>query len=331
MEALVLDEITSQPSTHPRRGAITETGLYQPDFAVTNEPETSPRGAAPATARVAAEPATEPTPARVATLEMFARSQATPVDDSAYDGVDDTVDESVSIHGIAEIGPSEAHAPGPGHTPGPGHAPGPGHTPRPGHTQGTAPGQMQGSPHGQRISGRPSAPAGAPSGKRQAMTVIAGQGLDLAERFNVLFADSLPGWRAELAEPVGPSTSGGDQAQQAISLISADGQERIAVGRVDPARRTVAVRSLDIVRVMYERRFGRSLPLGNVPYERFMEQLGHFFAPISYAVTREMLPPVESIAPSEPERRMGVVTYALMALVVAVVALLIYAVVAFRM
>lgn len=169
----------------------------------------------------------------------------------------------------------------------------------------------------------PEAPSDAAERRpRPAMTMIAGEGFAISERFNLAFLDAFPGWTAELTAPVGPSTGGGELAQQSITLVSPQGQ-RVAVGRVDPGRRTVTVRGHDVVRVMFTRRFEASLPLAADAYERFLERLGRFFTPLGFAIARETLAPIDSLAPPAPTRPRTLVY------LVALTAVLVLAVVAF--
>ena len=123
----------------------------------------------------------------------------------------------------------------------------------------------------------PGRPAGAPGGKAQAMTMMAGVGLGMSAAFNAGFANPFPGWRAELAEPIGPSTGGGKQSIQPITLIAPTG-EKLAVGKVDPVRRYAQVRDFQLVSRMHQERFGRPLAMAMHDYNRWIESVRSFFS-----------------------------------------------------
>ena len=108
------------------------------------------------------------------------------------------------------------------------------------------------------------------------MTMMAGAGLQMAEAFNTTFPNPFPGWRAELAEPAGPSTGGGAQAAQPISIVAQNG-DRLAVGRVEPVRRYVTLRTYDFVAAMHQQRFGRQLPVTFADYQRFISMVSTMF------------------------------------------------------
>lgn len=118
------------------------------------------------------------------------------------------------------------------------------------------------------------------------MTMMAGTALGVSEAFNAGFARAFPGWRAELSEPVGPSTGGGKQALQPISIESQAG-ERLAIGRVDPVRRSVALRSYQAVSTVHSQRYGRSLPVSAEDYSKFINQISTFFRAMQFGVTEE--------------------------------------------
>lgn len=123
-------------------------------------------------------------------------------------------------------------------------------------------------------------------GKAQAMTMMAGTALGMSEAFNAGFRSPFPGWRAELSEPVGPSTGGGKQALQPISIESHAG-ERLAIGRVDPVRRSAALRSYTVVSNLHSQRYSRPIPVSAADYDRFIAQISTFFRAMQFGVTEE--------------------------------------------
>jgi hypothetical protein len=118
------------------------------------------------------------------------------------------------------------------------------------------------------------------------MTLMAGMALDMSTVFNAGFGRPFPGWRAELAEPVGPSTGGGKQSLQPITLIAPSG-ERLAVGKVDPVHRYAQVRDYQLVARMHQERFGRPLALALHDYNRWIEAVRSFFASSGLATSYE--------------------------------------------
>jgi hypothetical protein len=158
---------------------------------------------------------------------------------------------------------------------------------------------------------RPAA-ASAPKGRRQrgmahAMTMMAGTALGVSEAFNAGFARPFPGWRAEVAEPMGPSTGGGRQALQPITIESQAG-ERLAVGRVDPVRRAVVLRTYNVVSTLHGRRYGRAFPVGADDYKKFITQITTFFRAMQFGITDERYvseaPPAPNSAPGDGQARL---------------------------
>ena len=135
------------------------------------------------------------------------------------------------------------------------------------------------------------------AGKRKApppMTAVAGEAFTLTRAFNAAFARPFPGWQAELAAPVGPSTGGGAQALQHIALIAPSG-ERIAIGSVDPARHTATLRSHAMVDQLHRRRFRAPLPVAQPEFKRFQDMVSRLLAGASFAVT------VATVVAPEPQ------------------------------
>jgi hypothetical protein len=134
-------------------------------------------------------------------------------------------------------------------------------------------------------AGGPQGPAG-PSQKQQVMTQMAGAAMNMSEIVKSSFQRAVPGWSAELSEPVGPSTGGGELAQQPVSLVAQSG-ERLAVGRVDSARKTATIRSYDVVSAMCQQRYGRPFNVPPQDYQRFVDTIGRLFGSFGLQVTHE--------------------------------------------
>lgn len=118
------------------------------------------------------------------------------------------------------------------------------------------------------------------------MTMKAGAGLKVSETYNAAFSTPFPGWRAELVEPVGPSTAGGKQALQPLTLISTRG-DRLAIGRLDAVRRQVTLRGHDVLSRMHSERFGQPFAVGARDYQQYLDKVGTFFVTSGYAVSFE--------------------------------------------
>ena len=130
-----------------------------------------------------------------------------------------------------------------------------------------------------------------------------------------------PGWIAELAEPMGPSTGGGKQALQSITVISGAG-ERLTIGRVDQVRRSVMLRSYHAVSSMHSQRYDRPLPVSKEDYDRFLETIGPFFKAMQFGITEERyVPPPMAVTGEDSGRNM---LFAIFVLAAIVFALLIY-------
>lgn len=118
------------------------------------------------------------------------------------------------------------------------------------------------------------------------MTQMAGAALNMSQIFGASFQRAVPGWSAQLSEPIGPSTGGGELAQQPISLVAPSG-ERLAVGRVDAARKTATIRSHDVVSAMCQQRYGRPFNVPVADYQRFVETMSRLFSSFGLQVSHE--------------------------------------------
>ena len=173
-------------------------------------------------------------------------------------------------------------------------------------------------------------PATAPRGRdrSEVMTQMAGAAMNMSEVFGASFKRAVPGWSAELAEPVGPSTGGGELVQQPISLVAQSG-ERLAIGRVDASKRTASIRSYDVVAAMCQQRFGRPFTVAAADYQRFVDTMSRLFGSFGLSVSHETMynnPSSRGLAAPPPqESSRGI--YLLLVLAAAVVALLVAAVV----
>jgi hypothetical protein len=139
-----------------------------------------------------------------------------------------------------------------------------------------------------------------PPARRPMVTQLAGKAMDMAEMFDTVLSSPFPGWRAEAAAPVGPSTGGGLQARQHLSLISPDGG-RIAIGSVDWPQNKASLRSHAVVNAVHLQRFGRSLPIMATDYQAFIDRLVLFLKGVNVSVQLDhSIPQGGSVHPPAP-------------------------------
>ncbi|MEM1028935.1 MAG: hypothetical protein AAGN82_01225 [Myxococcota bacterium] len=135
---------------------------------------------------------------------------------------------------------------------------------------------------------------------QHALTAVANEAFTLVRAFEVAFAQPFPGWRAELREPMGPSTGGGKQALQAISIVDQMGH-RLAVGSIDSAKRTATLRSYALVAARHEARFDGDPFLVREPdYQRFLDGVSNLMSSMSFSVRVETMAPTPNVASMAP-------------------------------
>jgi hypothetical protein len=108
-------------------------------------------------------------------------------------------------------------------------------------------------------------------------TEFAHQGVLIADLLRETFAHRRYGparYRLHIEEPAGPSTGGGRQARQPLSLVSRkEPVPAIVCGWVDVAQKEAQVRSYGVVAQRYESRHGYPPKLSQEEYERFIDKL----------------------------------------------------------
>lgn len=140
------------------------------------------------------------------------------------------------------------------------------------------------------MGARAAAPPAGGDTRKNVMTMMAGTAMGVSAAFNGGFKRPFAGWSAELAEPVGPSTGGGKQALQPITIISGAG-ERLTIGRVDPVRRAVTLRSYTTVSGMHGQRYNRAFPVSQADWDKFINTVTVFFKAMDFGVTEERYVP----------------------------------------
>jgi len=172
-------------------------------------------------------------------------------------------------------------------------------------------------PHQQSAASAPAQPRPRPAANH-ALTAVANEAFTMVKAFEVAFGQPFPGWRAELREPVGPSTGGGKQALQAISIVDQQGH-RLAIGSVDSSTRMATLRSHALVAAMHEARFdGDPFLVREADYKTFIDRVSNLLGSMSIRVKLETMAPTPKRRAPEPSRGLGMVWFVAVALAIAV-------------
>ncbi len=119
-------------------------------------------------------------------------------------------------------------------------------------------------------------------------TMFAQQALDLAQLFALAFADHVASgktlYKVEMSTPEGPSTGGGVQGVQHLTLAPKGGGPAIVIGATNRPGQKTELRSYALLRQIQERR-GASLALEAEAYAALMGRLSNFFESQGMAVT----------------------------------------------
>jgi hypothetical protein len=137
-------------------------------------------------------------------------------------------------------------------------------------------------------------------------TEFASRAIDVAKLF-ALFVTSTPTVAidgktigVDLTTPHGPSTGGGAQSLQHITLVQQD--RFFVIGSLDPVRHTIEFRSLNYAASLYQQRYKEPLPLGKDMYDALLQRVNKFASSQQFALTvkdvEEAKPVAPSVAPS---------------------------------
>jgi hypothetical protein len=126
-------------------------------------------------------------------------------------------------------------------------------------------------------------------------TIFASQALGLAAMFQALTSKhrlgGSPAYLPQLAAPDGPSTAGGKQALQHVSLIPEGGGDTIVIGNANTVEKRAELRSYRHVGHTYSQRWrGAQLPFDPDSYDELLKQIQAFFSSQSFTVTVLDLP-----------------------------------------
>jgi hypothetical protein len=104
--------------------------------------------------------------------------------------------------------------------------------------------------------------------------------LSLADYFKAIMGNQrVSGYKVVLAAPDGPSTGGGKQALQHISLIPDAGGATITAGSANQVEKIAELRTYDHLSQLHAQRFrGKKLPLDRIAYNELLKRMQQFFA-----------------------------------------------------
>jgi hypothetical protein len=111
-------------------------------------------------------------------------------------------------------------------------------------------------------------------------TQFAMRALSLADYFKSVVGQQRVGrYKAVLAAPDGPSTGGGKQAIQHISLIPDAGGATITAGSANQVEQRAELRTWEHLAQLHAQRFkGKRIPLDRIAYNELLKTMQKFFA-----------------------------------------------------
>lgn len=116
---------------------------------------------------------------------------------------------------------------------------------------------------------------------RAKYTAVAARALSLVELFDARFKNGLPGpvaFKVELSAPDGPSTGGGKQALQHVTLVPQGGGPSIVIGSADSSKEIAEFRTFEHLAALYAQRFkGAPIPIEAARYQELAHALANFF------------------------------------------------------
>jgi len=152
--------------------------------------------------------------------------------------------------------------------------------------------------------GTPSAPGPVPiavAARGPIYTATAAQGFDSASLINAALANKVVGKqtprRVLVADPSGPSTSGGKHARQTITLVPVSGQGgTVMCGWLDVAKKTAGLRDYRAVNDQFRGRYGQALDITPEEYLGILRELEGLMKTIGVAASHEVTEPMKQAA-----------------------------------
>jgi translation initiation factor IF-2 len=136
-------------------------------------------------------------------------------------------------------------------------------------------------------------------------TMVAGQAVSLAELFkyiigksHVIEADGTT-YTPQMSAPEGPSTAGGKQALQHVTLVPANGSSTLVIGTAHLVDKHAELRSYGHVAAVFRQRFkGAPFSVPEGQYDKLIQQARSFFTERGFQVKVTEAP----AAPTEARR-----------------------------
>jgi hypothetical protein len=133
-------------------------------------------------------------------------------------------------------------------------------------------------------------------------TMVAGQAISLAELFKYMVGktrlDGPPTYAPEMSAPDGPSTAGGKQSLQHITLVPEGTGGTLVIGAASLVEKTCELRSWAHVSEIFQQRFkGATFAVAADKYDALLEQIRSFFSERGFRVTMADMPVSRTVPP----------------------------------
>lgn len=133
-------------------------------------------------------------------------------------------------------------------------------------------------------------------------TEFAMAAVDFAGLFNSYFEPvEVAGYRVKLTAPEGPSTGGGVQARQHITLVDEAGGRTIVMGGCNSNEKKAELRVYDHVAKRFAERYdGLSFPVQRGQFDDLRQKLAQFFQGQGYSVASAQAPATPAATTAKP-------------------------------
>ncbi len=133
-------------------------------------------------------------------------------------------------------------------------------------------------------------------------TEFAMAAVDFAGLFNSYFEPvEVAGYRVKLTAPEGPSTGGGVQARQHITLVDEAGGRTIVMGGCNSNEKKAELRVYDHVAKRFAERYdGLSFPVQRGQFDDLRQKLAQFFQGQGYSVASAQAPATPASTTAKP-------------------------------
>ncbi len=159
----------------------------------------------------------------------------------------------------------------------------------------------------------------------QPHTEFAMAAVDFAGLFNQVFEqEHVSGFRVQLTKPDGPSTGGGIQALQHITLIHPGEEQTIVIGGCNNVEKRAELRHYDLVEQQFHKRFHGDFPIERNEFNRLQEKLADFFKNQLIQVSLAKQRTADPIPPTSKSSKGMIVGIVISLVVLAVVVLVMF-------